>query len=313
MPSSNEYQRLPRSRWRAALKSVIGILGISMLLTYASSNTSPCHNPPPPRINTIANGAKAQKAGRVTIASLNIASSKSVNDLRKALSAPQGFEPPDILLLQEVDFDRDISPTVAALADSLMMNLVYATEEETEAETAKALAILSRYPISHEVVLAVPWFNRVFNPRCRIALGVTVQTPIGAVRVFTAHLDNRINAEDKLEQVQTILDAAQQHQGPKIIAGDFNTADVLWLRHVLPIPFLEEQSSAVQRLMERYGYRDLFAKIDSTSDYLPLSGLFPLRLDWLFVNGMVEKSREVKEIDFSDHHLLLADLTAHTN
>ncbi len=241
--------------------------------------------------------------GAVRIVTLNIASEASVERIVSELRALEEHGKIDVALLQEVGHSTTgVVKSAQALADELDMNWVYAAEDPIEPKAARSLATLSRYPLRDPKVFALKRVDRLFNPRCRIALAATVERPVGPLRIFNLHLDTRITFEQRIEQLRPVVEAAEAFAGPRLIAGDFNTLDVLWLANLLPVPLVERQGKLLQLAMEARGFYTPFSSPVSTFDYLRL------RLDWIFLHGLTAVSWGVREVDFSDHHALWVEV-----
>src|SRR6478672_2714458 len=129
---------------------------------------------------------------------------------------------PDVVGLQEV---RQVPPAVPNQAETLATAL--GMQHYFEAATPwgggeEGLAILSRHPIVGRRVHVLP--HAVPTER-RLALGVTVETPVGAVDVWTTHLNYRLADGGKREDQIVALDehiGAAASELPKILCGDFN-------------------------------------------------------------------------------------------
>jgi endonuclease/exonuclease/phosphatase family metal-dependent hydrolase len=143
----------------------------------------------------------------------------------------------------------------------------------------------------------------MFRSRKRILLAATAQTPAGPVRVVCAHLDTRINPADRLRELGPAIDDVKQFDGPAVIAGDFNTNDMQWVSHVVPVPWPGWQASRVRELMAQNGFHTPFVNRRATFDHLGM------QLDWIFLRRLASSKAEIVPVDFSDHHALLATIT----
>jgi endonuclease/exonuclease/phosphatase (EEP) superfamily protein YafD len=138
----------------------------------------------------------------------------------------------------------------------------------------------------------------VFRSRCRVALAATVATALGDVRVANVHLDNRLNSREKVDQLSPVVEALLKYNGPRILGGDFNTGDIFWVSHMMPIPYAQRQSSAVLQRMKQAGFSTPFEETGATFDH------FGLRLDWIFLNDLRALAKGIVPIQFSDHHAI---------
>ena len=165
-----------------------------------------------------------------------------------------------------------------------------------EGVTDQGLAILSRYPLRDIQVQPLKHFDLRYRSRTRIALAATTDSPWGAVRIFNAHLDTRLNTQQRLEQLQPVLHATGEVQGPVIVGGDFNSNRFYWVEHVLPLPVWRSQALGVQDYMVRQGFRTAIPAGRTTFDYLGM------HLDWIWLRGLESGASQVYPLDFSDHH-----------
>jgi len=118
----------------------------------------------------------------------------------------------------------------------------------------EGLATLSRYPIGPAAVTPLAANKLHFHARKRIAMAVTAQSPGGAVRIVNTHLDNRINRDAKREQLREVQQLLTGYDGPCIIGGDFNSANFLWIAHLLPIPGAQSLRALTNQEMEAHGF-----------------------------------------------------------
>lgn len=230
-----------------------------------------------------------------SVISLNVANQSDGETIFSGLVSA-GLEQADAFILQELPYSEgDCLQVLTILAHKLGGLKFVSASESMVGCVARSLAILSRHPLTDTQVFRLPRFDRVFNPRSRIALVATVHIPFGAVRLFNLHLDTRINSRERLEQLRPLLEAASAFQGPSIIGGDFNTADVFWVGHILPLPFADRQGDSIRAAMETYGFQTPFLSVTSTTN-LPR-----VKLDWMYVRDLQVVSWGVHRIGFSDH------------
>jgi endonuclease/exonuclease/phosphatase family metal-dependent hydrolase len=211
----------------------------------------------------------------------------------------------DVYLLQEVlhsgDGDRSLP---AQLAKRLRLSAAFAPGDELPGGVARGVAILSRFAIRDPQIQRLKRFDLRFKSRCRVALALTVASPRGPIRVVNVHLDSRINADERLEQLKPIVARLPSGSGPQLIGGDFNTSNVFWVRRWLPLPFVSSQGARVSNYLESEGFSTPFTVTGRTFSYLPL------RLDWIFVRELRPLDAGVEPIGFSDHRGLWLKLPA---
>ena len=129
---------------------------------------------------------------------------------------------------------------------------------------------------------------------------MTAHTPAGPVRVVCAHLDTvsipltESRNWDPRWRTPTVFD------GPALIAGDFNTNDMQWVSHVVPVPWPGWQATRIRELMARSGFHTPFVNRRATFDHLGM------QLDWIFLRKLGATQGRIVPMDFSDHHALVA-------
>ncbi|MGH9814101.1 MAG: endonuclease/exonuclease/phosphatase family protein, partial [Candidatus Acidiferrales bacterium] len=188
----------------------------------------------------------------------------------------------------------------------LRLNYVYAPARLKEAgDATHGLAVLSRFPLREVEVIPLKQYNLGVNTRQRIALGVTLELGKRRLRLYNVHLDTRINARQRLEQLQPVVEAARRHAvAETVIGGDFNTNPLYWLLPVLPI-FRSNQAKVVDDHMKEKGFVTPFAEAGGTSK--KWGGRF--RVDAIYSRGLTVKSFAVEEsVAISDHFPLWVDL-----
>jgi len=254
--------------------------------------------PAPGNLPNLPNLEPAATAGTVSIASLNLDHESNFDKVRRDIEAAPRLRTADILLLQEVAHE-DGGPSIAnRLADSMGYSVAFSPEGPKVFD--RGLAVLSKFPIEDSKVEWLTPHNLVFKTRHRFALSVKVRVPSGDLRIWNTHLDTRINPNQRIDQLQPVMDEAAKMTGPRLIGGDFNTNDFYWIGHVLPIPHGGGYRSAVRRSMARIGFQTPF------KDELITLPVIRQHLDWLFVNGLEPLNSSTEPIPFSDHNAIWA-------
>jgi endonuclease/exonuclease/phosphatase family metal-dependent hydrolase len=253
---------------------------------------------PPPNLPNLPNLDGAPPADTITIASLNLAHETSFEKVLHDVEAAPRLRDANILLLQEVA-NTEGGPSIASrLADRLGYSVAF--EPEGPKIYDRGLAVVSKFPIEESKVEWLTPYNLRFHTRHRFALAVKLLGPSGDLRVWNAHLDTRINPDQRLDQLQPVMDEASKLAGPRLIGGDFNTNDFYWIDHVLPIPRGGAYRSTVRRAMAKFGFQTPFP------DRLVTLPILRQHLDWMFVNGLEPLSSSAEPIPFSDHHAIWA-------
>jgi endonuclease/exonuclease/phosphatase family metal-dependent hydrolase len=205
----------------------------------------------------------------------------------------------DVFFLQEVQRNAGESRAIAeALAEALGFHCLFQTTDFWGDGGSQGLAILSRHPLQDTEVIPLKHFDLAFHQRNRIGLAATVLTPLGPVRAINAHLDARINTNERLDQLAGVLDSVARFDGSSVVGGDFNTGDFRWVTRWLPIPFVARQKDAVREALEERGFETPFVSSGATFKRLGL------KLDWIFSKGLRPVASGIDEIRFSDHRAI---------
>jgi endonuclease/exonuclease/phosphatase family metal-dependent hydrolase len=240
-------------------------------------------------------------APALSVVTLNMARETNLDKILADFRTNPAVEQADVWLLQEVIHPDGGAKSVAHdLAKMLGMHVT--SSPAYAGISCDGLAILSRYPLSDIHVRRLKSFDLRFRTRSRQALAATVQAPFGAVRVYNAHLDTRINARDRVEQLRPVIEDAAGFTGPRLIGGDFNTSNFRWIYNVLPLPMGSFHGRAVYNAMSAQGFNTPFRNIGATFDHLGF------QLDWIYVRDLDTRNPKVVPLRFSDHHALIVQV-----
>ena len=241
----------------------------------------------------------------VRVVSFNVKLGGDIERLACYIEENKTLAQADIFLIQEIEsFPDEGASRTRKLAERLQLNYVYAParhQQREEKNGTHGLAILSRYPLQDLEVLPLPFFQLRVRSRRRIALAATVVIPGGNLRLYNLHLDTRLNIQQRLEQLQPVVDAARANGSvPAIIGGDFNTNPFRWAWSFLPW-FRSNQATAVDKHLEEAGFTTPLTESGSTAR----RGWLRFRLDSLYSRGVVVGEHGiVREGDVSDHYPL---------
>ena len=221
---------------------------------------------------------------------------------------------PDILALQEADKEtgRAGGQHVAArLAEEMGVHFVHvgagiprgvAPEQREwwlnfEEQIAlhdpgdTGVALLSRVPLDEIIRIDLPWHKCPWRPR--LAMGATIELAGRQVRLFNVHVDPHGPLDNQHQQVEALLEYAEQYEGPSLIVGDFNTLS-------------KQKAVEIRRLMESRGYSTPFPTGTPTWRGAGLR----FHADWIFVNGLsVNRWGVVRPLNVSDHWPIWAEIS----
>lgn len=283
------------------------ILVILILLSLQSPEnllgSVPCAPPEPEFLGVEVGTGEAIQKG-LFVSSLNIDKEISEAPLLTVLHRSRMNQLPHILLLQEVgDSAESGRLLVRRLARKAGMAAVYIPGAGSDFNSGLGLALLTRLPILEARTLALQEFDLVIRSRCRSALAVDLLGPWGPLRVYNVHLDTRINAKERIQQLSAVIEHASESEGTVVVGGDLNTNNFLWLRRVIPIPFVGRQVKRLTRYMTRHDFTTPFESFE-----LGTHEMFNLKLDWIFARGAEFLDAEIEIVGFSDHHLIWAKI-----
>jgi endonuclease/exonuclease/phosphatase family metal-dependent hydrolase len=207
----------------------------------------------------------------------------------------------DIVGLQELDLSRRRSAGVdqtGMIAEQLGWHSHFHPAMR-RGDECYGNAVLSRYPLSFRRATELPGTAPFFCRENRAAIGMDVETNLGAVHIINTHLG--LGWRERLLQAQ-LFTSAEWHAAiagyaPLILLGDFNS---------LP-------GSRPYRALTRY-LRDVRAIVRATRPIRTFPTWFPaLAVDHIFVNAALQPlsltvHRSTVARIASDHFPLVAEL-----
>ncbi|MFL6353585.1 MAG: endonuclease/exonuclease/phosphatase family protein [Bryobacteraceae bacterium] len=232
----------------------------------------------------------------LAVVSLNTARETNPDRMVSALDRSPRLRQADLFLLQEVaDIDGE-----ANAAGELARRLGYFTAFAAAGSRVhdQGLALISRYPIEDVQIIRLKRCDLGSRTRSRFALAGTVRGPGADIRIWNVHLDTRINAAERLQQLQPVIEEAARYTGPRLIGGDFNTNDVYWLRNQLPLPGGPMHSALIRHAMEQQGF---VTPLPNTLNTYPR---LRRHLDWIFIRDLRPLAASVEPAAFSDHNAI---------
>ena len=156
------------------------------------------------------------------------------------------------------------------------------------------VALLSRLPLSDIARIDLPWHKCAWRPR--LAMGATIEFGGQRLRLFNVHVDPHGPLDNQHQQLEALLEHAEQYDGPRVILGDFNTLS-------------KQKAVEIRALMESCGYSTPFPT--STPTWRGAGLRF--HADWIFVNGLgIKRWGVVRPLNVSDHWPIWAEVTLPT-
>lgn len=153
------------------------------------------------------------------VVTFNIRYAKDVEGALAALRADEHLRGADALALQEMD-----APGVEALARALGMSYVfYPAAVHPRGGQDFGNAVLVRGRIVEDGKVFLPHLSRGRGMQ-RVAAWADVDVDGLRFRMYSLHLsaDAEMSRRKRLDQVRALLAHAREHDGPVVVAGDFN-------------------------------------------------------------------------------------------
>lgn len=225
------------------------------------------------------------------------------DELTVALDGNEPLYAADVILLQEVVRTGDhVDSSACAVARARGWHCAYAPGHGLDGGSL-GVAIVSRRPLTDLEAIELPFFHVRLNAGRRVALAATIDLDGTPVRLYSVHLDNRLNPGQRIAQLAPVLDAAARWDGPALIAGDMNTSPFLWLGHVVPVP-AGIQDGRLEGYVRGRGFTTPVVSSGATSKWLSM------RLDAMYTRGLRVVQHDVEHsVRASDHLPLWADVT----
>jgi len=152
------------------------------------------------------------------------------------------------------------------------------------------VGLLSRLPLSDVTRIDLPWQECAWRPR--LAMAATVAVGANKLRIFNAHVDPHAAVGGQLEQLEALVGAAANANGPTLILGDFNTLS-------------KTKVDEMRKFLESHGYATPFP----TSTPTWRGAGIRLHADWIFYRGVkISKWGVARPLNVSDHWPIWAEV-----
>ncbi|PYQ07809.1 MAG: endonuclease [Acidobacteria bacterium] len=203
-------------------RQAAGLLVLALLATGACSNALNYADPAGPRYEGRFAGADADPALRIV--TFNIKFSREIDRAIELFQKNHDLQNPDIIALQEMN-----NAGVDRIARALGMSYVYypaAFHPQGSGDFGNALLVKGTIESDHKLIL--PHTSRIRH-MLREAVVADVVVDGIRLRAYSVHLETpfQISASDRRDQARAILQDAARYPGPVVIAGDFNSRDVV--------------------------------------------------------------------------------------
>jgi endonuclease/exonuclease/phosphatase family metal-dependent hydrolase len=138
--------------------------------------------------------------------------------------------------------------------------------------------------------LDLPWHSCAWRPRLALAASFDINGQ--KLRLVNVHIDPHASLGGQYDQLEVVLAHAEEHAGPRVIMGDFNTLS-------------KQKAVEIRKLMESRGYLTPFPTGTPTWRGAGLR----FHADWIFTRGVeVIRWGVAKPLSVSDHWPIWAEL-----
>lgn len=249
---------------------------------------------------------EAAKATSLRIATFNVECAPNPERIAEAINANDNLRNADILLLQEIEcHGHEKKPRAETIAELTGFDCLYAPARHAGKDGTHGLAILSKRALGDIRLMPLMFQNLVFRSRERIGIACTIEIGKELVKIYNIHLDTRINAAERLRQMKPVLEDMLHTPTDKVIvAGDFNTVPIRWIKNVIPI-WYAGQRKTFDHFLGCLGFENHAPQNGCTMR----RGAVRFRLDSIYARGFERSASGIENgVDVSDHLPLWADL-----
>ena len=207
---------------RPSRRRIAGPLAVALLAAAGCSNALNYADPSGPRYEGRFAGVDADPALRIV--TFNIKFSREIDRAIELFQKNHDLQNPDIIALQEMN-----NAGVDRIARALGMSYVYypaAFHPQGSGDFGNALLVKGTIESDHKLIL--PHTSRLRH-MMREAVAADVMVDGIRLRAYSVHLETpfQISASDRRDQVRAIVQDAAEYRGPVVIAGDFNSRDIV--------------------------------------------------------------------------------------
>lgn len=209
----------------------------------------------------------------------------------------------DVIFFQEIEEHKQEGMSRAEkFAKALGLHFVYEPARPVKLLGAPmgthGLAICSRFPLTHTSKIDLPIYNKRFRPLQRIALVATIELAGQTITLCNIHLDVRINAKQRVEQVDVALQEVKNKFGKKIIlGGDFNTIPLFLAGKLVPVFYTNQLRHVHEHLLSQ-GFSN-FCELDN---YTLKKGILEMYLDHVYTDQLPIVECGVEQHVFASDH-----------
>jgi endonuclease/exonuclease/phosphatase family metal-dependent hydrolase len=223
------------------------------------------------------------------VVSFNIKFALQTEQAIKELATFENLQNSDIILLQEMD-----EKSVSLIARKLDLNYIYFPACLQSYDRDFGNAILSKMPIRNDFKIILPHKNPI-NRQQRIASGADLILGDKIIRVYSIHTEVPVlSIEDRISQVNTVIQNIPDSIDYVIVGGDFNT--------ILPATV-----EKIDYYFEKKGLYQATEDIEYTTQLGPY-GIIHLKMDHIFVRGLkLKRSGTCLSSKASDHFPIWAN------
>lgn len=239
---------------------------------------------------------------------------KNIATAARVFSDSELLPQPDVLALQEADKQTERAGrhhVARELAEAMQMDWIHVPAGIPRGVIPKTrqwwldfeepialydtgdtgIALLSHFPVINVTRIDLPWHECAWRPR--LAMAATITVGASKFRLLNAHVDPHAAVNGQLEQLEALIEDANQKEGPTVILGDFNTLS-------------NKKVMETRTYLESQGFTTPFPSGTATWRGMGIR----LHADWIFCRGVnVSKWGVARPLSVSDHWPVWAELT----
>lgn len=249
---------------------------------------------------------KPEKKQTIRVVTYNVHFGKNTDEIISLFQENKNLAKADIILFQEIEHHfAETMPRARALAEGLNFHFFYAPARPKKSLGTHGLATLSKFPILKNTSIELPRYLINFRYQQRIALASNILVNKKNITLANIHLDARLNADDRIIQLNFALDKLKLLFGENIIlGGDLNTIPVYLLWKSIPILYQSQLKLIHNNLLSQS-----FVNFAGLRAHTMKRIGFKMRLDHIYTDNFRVIAWGVEHTaTTSDHFPLWADI-----
>jgi len=248
---------------------------------------------------------RKEKKATIRVVTYNVHFGEDTESIIRLFRTNKNLAKADVILFQEIeDHFAEVLPRARSIAEALRFHFFYAASRSEDLNT-HGIATLSKFPIIKNTTLKLPKYVITYRHQQRIALLSNIQVGKKDITLTNIHLDARLNARDRIIQLDHAITKVRELFGQDIIlGGDFNTLPFFLLGKLFPIGFQNQGERVHNYLVTKFFVNSAGRSVPTFSKM----GL-RMRLDHIYTDNLPIVAWGIEDDKgISDHFPLWADI-----